>query len=162
MDLLGVRAELPDNTPILVLRERDGQQRVIPILIGSAEASAIGLVLEGIASPRPLTHDLFVAVLADLGATIGKVVITEMRDHTYFAELHLSTPTGERTVSARPSDAVALAIRVSAPIFATSTLLDEVGHVAVEASTTEEIGDESILDEFRDFIDNISPEDFGG
>jgi uncharacterized protein len=93
-----------------------------------------------------------------LDATVTKVVVTEIRDRTYYAELHLQTPAGEKTVSARPSDAVALAVRCGAEIFASTELIDEVGQEPVVESEDDAA---EIIDEFKDFIENVSPEDFG-
>ena len=157
MELVGVRVEIPANTPMVLLQEQSGSQRLLPIYIGSPEASAIHYALEGIDPPRPLTHDLFVSVIGLLDATLTSVVVTEVRDHTYYAELHLATTDGEQTISARPSDAIALAVRCEAPIFASDDLLDEVGQVP---ETEPEEQAEEIIDEFKDFIDNVSPEDF--
>lgn len=156
-----MRVELPANTPVVMLRETDeGRGRVLPILIGGPEAAAIHAALEGIVPPRPLTHDLAVVLLATLGARLDKVVITEVRDHTFYAELHLRTDSGEAVVSSRPSDAIAIAVRTGSPIFAAESLLDE---AAVEMSETEDGDDEeAILDEFRDFLDDVRPEDFEG
>jgi bifunctional DNase/RNase len=159
LELIGVRVEVPANTPMLLLRESEGRQRLLPIYIGSPEASAIHYALEGVVPPRPLTHDLFLETLGELGATVSKVVVTEMRDRTYFAELHLDTAGGDKVISARPSDAVALAVRCGAGLFASEELIDEVGQepvVEVEDDTDE------IIDEFKDFIENVSPEDFEG
>lgn len=158
MELLGVRVELPANTPVVMLREDGERGRVLPILIGGPEASAIHSALEGIVPPRPLTHDLSVTVFEALGATLERVLITEVREHTFYAELHFRTPTGQTVVSSRPSDAIALAVRTEAPIFAEESLLDE---AAVEAPEVGEDDDEeAILDEFRDFLDDITPDDF--
>ena len=159
MELLGVRVELPANTPVVMLREHDGDRgRVLPILIGGPEAAAIHAALEGLVPPRPLTHDLMVVVLETLGATLDKVVITEVRDHTFYAELHLTTATGSSVISCRPSDGIAVAVRTDAPIFAAEALLDE---AAVEVPDVEDEADEeAILDEFRDFLDDVRPEDF--
>lgn len=159
MELLGVRVELPANTPVVMLREdRPESARVLPILIGGPEASAIHSAMEGIVPPRPLTHDLLATALQTLGATLQQVVITEVREHTFFAELHLHTAAGEAVVSCRPSDAIALAVRTRSPIFADEALLDE---AAVEPTIVEDGDDEeAILDEFRDFLDDISPDDF--
>jgi bifunctional DNase/RNase len=157
LELIGVRVEIPANTPMLLLREAEGRHRLLPIYIGSPEASAIHYALEGVVPPRPLTHDLFLNTLAELGATITQVVVTEIRDRTYYAELHLTTSTGGKVISARPSDAIALAVRCGAPMFASDALIDEVGQEpAIEA---EDDADE-IIDEFKDFIENVSPEDF--
>lgn len=160
MELLGVRVELPANTPVVMLRE-DGadRPRVLPILIGGPEASAIHSAMEGIVPPRPLTHDLALTVIQTLGATLEKVVITEVREHTFYAQLHLRTAAGETVVSSRPSDAIALAVRATAPIFADEALLDEAA-VEVPEVDEDEGDEEAILDEFRDFLDDVNPEDF--
>jgi len=157
MELVGVRVEIPANTPMLLLQEQSGDHRLLPIYIGSPEASSIHYALEGIEPPRPLTHDLFITVLDQLGATLDKVVVTEVRDHTYYAELHLTVGDGEQIVSSRPSDAIALAVRCEAPMFASDELLDEVGQVP-EPEPEEEAAE--IIDEFKDFIENVSPDDF--
>jgi bifunctional DNase/RNase len=157
LELIGVRVEIPANTPMLLLREAEGRHRLLPIYIGSPEASAIHYALEGVVPPRPLTHDLFLNTLAALGATITQVVVTEIRDRTYYAELHLATATGDQVISARPSDAIALAVRCAAPIFASQSLIDEVGQ---EPTLEPEDDADEIIDEFKDFIENVSPEDF--
>ncbi len=157
MELVGVRVEIPANTPMVLLQEQDGEHRLLPIYIGSPEASAIHYALEGVDPPRPLTHDLFMSVIDLLGAVLDRVVITEVRDHTYYAELHLSTGTGAKVISSRPSDAIALAVRCEAPILASDQLLDEVGQIP-EPEPEEQA--EEIIDEFKDFIDNVSPDDF--
>ena len=108
-----------------------------------------------------MTHDLFVDVLNAVGVTLQRVLVTELREHTFYAELFLQTPSGPRTISSRPSDAMALAVRAGAGIFATEELLDAVGQdpaTAVDLDAGQE--EESILDEFRDFIDSINPDDF--
>lgn len=153
-----MRVEIPANTPMVLLQESAGAQRLLPILIGGAEASAIHYALEGVEPPRPLTHDLFVTVLGTLGATLERVLVTEVRDHTYYAELHLTTAEGPKVVSSRPSDAIALAVRCGAPLFAADELLDEVGQVP-EPEPEDEA--EEIIDEFKDFIEHVNPEDFG-
>jgi uncharacterized protein len=155
--LIGVRVEVPANTPMLLLREVEGRHRLLPIYIGTPEASAIHYALEGVEPPRPLTHDLVLILLGELGTSLTKVVITELRDRTYFADLHLTTPTGDKVISARPSDAIALAVRCSAPMFASESLIDEVGQEPV-AEAEEDAAE--IIDEFKDFIENVSPEDF--
>ena len=91
MDLIGVRVEIPANTPMVLLREREGRHRLLPIYIGSPEASSIHYALEGVTPPRPLTHDLFLQTLEVLGARVERVVVTDMIEHTYYAELHLQT-----------------------------------------------------------------------
>ncbi len=157
LELIGVRVEVPANTPMLLLREAEGRHRLLPIYIGNPEASAIHYALEGVVPPRPLTHDLMLILLGELGANLTQVVVTEMRDRTYYAELHLTTETGDKVVSARPSDAIALAIRCGAPMFASDALIDEVGQ---EPVIEPEDDAAEIIDEFKDFIENVSPEDF--
>jgi bifunctional DNase/RNase len=159
LELVGVRVEVPANTPMLLLREATGRHRLMPIYIGTPEATAIHYALEGIESPRPLTHDLFVQALAELGVTLERVVVTEMREHTYFAELHLRRPDNELTViSSRTSDAIALAVRCGAAMLANESLLDLVGQ---EPTPEPEEAASEIIDEFREFIDQVNPEDFG-
>ena len=159
LELVGVRIEVPANTPMMLLQESDGERRLLPIYIGHPEASAIHVAIEGIEPPRPLTHDLFINSLIELGAAIEQIVITEVREHTFYAELHLAIDDGSHVVSARPSDAVALAVRFGAPILASEQLLDEAGQPAELASDDDE--EDEIIDEFKDFIENVSPEDFG-
>jgi uncharacterized protein len=162
LELVAVRVELPSNTPVVVLRELEGRHRQLSIFIGGPEATAIAFALEEVETPRPLTHDLFCDVLDELGVQLDRIVLTELRDTTYFAELHLRTAGGEQRVSARPSDAVALAVRVGCPIFASETVLDEAGFV--EEVTEDDAPQESpdaVVEEFRQFIDQVSPDDFG-
>ncbi len=156
-----MRLELPANAPIVLLREQDGQRRQVPIYIGGPEAAAIHYALEGIEPPRPLTHDLLKNVLEELQVVLDRIVVTEVRDRTYYAELHLVVAGTARTVSSRPSDAIALAVRTGSPIFAEETLLDEVGQVIdEEAEAAGGADSEDLLEEFRDFIENVTPEDF--
>lgn len=161
MELLGVRLELPVNTPVVVLQEVDGQRRLLPILIGNQEASAIAYALEGVTTPRPLTHDLMKNVLDEVGITVLRVVLTEMRDHIYYADLQLEQGGEVHHVSSRPSDAIALAVRVGATVYAAEDLLDEVGQVPVAEPEGEAEQQAEIIEEFRDFIEHVSPEDFG-
>ncbi len=161
LELVAVRVELPSNTPVVVLRELEGRHRQLSIFIGGPEATAIAFALEGVETPRPLTHDLFCDVLDELGTQLDRVVITELRDTTYFAELQLTGPSGTHQISARPSDAVALAVRVGCPIFSADEVLDEAGFVAEDdLQDDSEESPEAVVEEFRQFIDNVSPEDF--
>lgn len=158
MELLGVRLELPANAPVVLLREQTGE-RVLPIYIGPEEAAAIARALEGVTPPRPMTHDLLRDAIVALGASVTRVSVTELRDRTFFAELELRVDGRTVRVSARPSDAIALAVRVDAPIFAAEDVLDEA------AAPQEDDGEdreeqEEIVEEFREFIDQVNPEDF--
>jgi uncharacterized protein len=164
VELLGVRLELPANTPIVLLRELEGRRRVLPIYIGGAEATAIAHALEGVPPPRPLTHDLLRNVLEELGARLDQVVVSDMRDHTYYAELHLTVGGQPHVVSSRPSDSIALALRTGSPLFVAEHVLDEAGQEQVDDEDDDDEDTEGvadvILDEFRDFIENVNPEDF--
>lgn len=159
MELLGVRLELPANAPVVLLREQAGERRVLPIYIGPEEARAIALALEGVATPRPMTHDLLRDLLGAVDVRVVSITVTELRESTFFAEIELQA--GERTVrvSSRPSDAVALAVRVDAPIFASEEVLADAAMPAAEESEDEE-EQEEIVEEFRQFIDEVNPEDF--
>jgi bifunctional DNase/RNase len=160
MELVGVRVEVPANTPVVILREQTGAQRLLPIVIGTPEASSIHAALEGIESPRPLTHDLMVQVLEQLETRLERIVVTEIRDHVFYAELHLHTMGRQLVVSCRPSDAIAIAVRTGSPIFATEGLLLQAGQHPVEIA--DEADEEAIIDEFRDFLDDLDPDDFKG
>jgi bifunctional DNase/RNase len=166
MKLVGVRVEMPSNTPIVLLQENDGDARMLPIFIGQAEATAIALALEDVDTPRPMTHDLVRDLLMVLGATLDKVVVTDLRDKTFYAELHLTVGDKTEVVSCRPSDALAIAVRTDAEIYAETHVVDSAGFIPEpdEVDDEEEDGEgvEEVLDEFREFIDNINPEDFGG
>ena len=155
MELLGVRVELPTNTPIVLLREREGDARVLPIFIGGPEATAIAIALEGMSTPRPMTHDLMCGILDELGVTLERIVVTELREGTFFAELHLRRGDATHQVSSRPSDAIALAVRARASIYAEESVL-------ADAAQTEDApaAPDEVVKQFLEFIDNVNPEDF--
>jgi uncharacterized protein len=161
MDLIGVRVELPSNSPIALLREREGARRLLPIFIGGPEATAIAFALEEVVTPRPMTHDLFKDVLDDLGVSIERIEITDLREGTFYAELEMHAADGVHRVSARPSDAIALAVRSGSPIYASAAILDEAGYEAEEQGDDEE-EQEEVVEQFREFIDSVNPEDFAG
>jgi len=148
---------MPTNTSVVLLRERGGQRRLLPILIGNSEAQAIAYALDNVETPRPMTHDLLKNLLDALSVTIEQVVVTELRERTFYAVLTLRSPAGTHEVSSRPSDAIALAVRCQAPLFASEELLDEVGQ---EPTPEPEEEAEEIIDEFRDFIERVNPDDF--
>ena len=159
MELEGIRVEMPANAPLILLREHIEGGRVLPIYIGGPEAQSIAYALENRVPPRPLTHDLLRDVVASLGATVERIVITELREKTFYAELHLLAAGAAVVVSSRPSDAVAIAVRSGAPIFCAESVLDEAGQAPAPAATEES---EELVDEFREFLDHINPEDFAG
>lgn len=159
VELVGVHIEVPANTPMMLLQEVDGDRRLLPIYIGHAEAAAIHHALEGIDPPRPLTHDLLLTVLEGMGGTLREIAVTEVRDHTFIAELHIDAADGsDLVISSRPSDAVALAVRREVPIMASNELLDEAGQVPEPEDEAE--GAAEIIDEFKDFIESVNPDDF--
>jgi bifunctional DNase/RNase len=158
MELIGVRVELPSNAPIVLLRERDGADRLLPIFIGAPEATAIALALDGVDTPRPMTHDLMRDVLEELAVDVERVVVTELRDKTFFAELHLIHGDERLVVSSRPSDAIALAVRTGTPIYASDDVVDEAGYVQGDEDDGEQ--SEEVVEQFREFIDSVNPEDF--
>jgi bifunctional DNase/RNase len=155
MNLVGVRIELPTNTPILLLKETSGT-RYLPIWIGANEATAIALALEGVQPQRPLTHDLLKMVAETLGAKVDRVVVTNLEDGTFFADLVMTRNGEEVIVSSRPSDAIALAARTDAPLFAAPEVIDEAG-VEIQLD-----GQEEEIERFREFLDDVVPEDFEG
>jgi bifunctional DNase/RNase len=152
MELTGVRVELPTNQPIVLLRERGGE-RYLPIWIGAAEAAAIALSLQGVVTPRPMTHDLLKNILEDLTVEVQRIVVTELRDSTFYATIALQRGTDGFEVSSRPSDAIALAVRMAGPIFAEEGVLEEAS-ILIPGDEDEEV------EKFREFLDNVSPEDF--
>ena len=149
MRVVGVRVELPANQPILLLRETNGD-RYLPIWIGSVEATAIALEQQGVKPARPLTHDLLKDVVGALGRRLEQVRITDLQEGTFFAELIFD---GGVKVSARPSDSVALAVRLGTPIRCTEQVLREAGVATPEEEQAE-------LERFRQFLDGVAPEDF--
>lgn len=150
VDVLGVRVEMPSNQPIVLLRESEGD-RYLPIWIGAAEATAIAYVQQGVVPPRPLTHDLLKDVVGAVGRTVTEVRVTRLEDGVFYAEVDL----GEGAiVSARPSDAIALALRTGSPIFVADAVLDEAGVIIPDEEEDE-------VERFREFLDQVTPEDFG-
>jgi bifunctional DNase/RNase len=154
MELVGVRIELPTNVPILLLREGAGS-RYLPIWIGPNEATAIALALQGVEPQRPMTHDLLKLVIEALDAAVARVDVTELAEGTFYANLVLERDGSEVVISSRPSDAIAIAARTNSPIFADRHLLETAG---VEI---EEEGQEEEIERFREFLEDVSPEDFG-
>ncbi len=148
MEVLGVRVEQPGNAPLLLLRERGGT-RCVPIWIGAAEASAIVNALEGVEPARPLTHDLLCTVIAELGHEVFEVRVTDLIDGTFIAEIQVDG----HAISARPSDAVAVAVRLDVPVLCAPEIIDAVG-VELPEKTEDEV------EKFREFLDSVNPDDF--
>jgi bifunctional DNase/RNase len=152
LSLVGVRVELPSNQPIVLLKEMEGE-RYLPIWIGAVEATAIAFALQGIETPRPMTHDLLRDILRETGVEVERIVISELVDQTYFATIRMVSKGSSVEVSSRPSDAIALAVRLGSPIYGAEEVLDQAG---IELKDDEE--DE--VEKFREFLDQISPDDF--
>jgi bifunctional DNase/RNase len=163
MHLADVRVSLPTNNPVVLLEEVGGG-RTLFIFIGNPEADAIVKAMRGAVPPRPMTHDLFRDVLTEFGAVIERVVVTELRmdpegNGTFYAELHLKLGDRRHVVSARPSDAIALATRLGAPIFVDEAVLDAEG-VVLQNDESDQVEDEALVEQFHDFIEGLRPEDF--
>jgi len=164
VDVVGVRLELPSNQPVLILRDQQAS-RYLPLWIGTAEATAISLALEGVDAPRPLTHDLLANVITSLGGQVSSVTVSELIEGTFFATINFLN---HDSISARPSDAVALAIRNKVPVFVAQEVMDFAGmDLGIDADfETNESGfadsdmSQEELDKFRAFLDDIQPDDF--
>jgi len=156
LQLVGVRVELPTNQPIVLLKEREGE-RYLPIWIGPVEATAIALGMQGIETQRPMTHDLMRDLLQGLAVAVDRIVITELRDGTFYAEIQMHTNGSSVAVSSRPSDALALAVRMGLDIFANEDVLEE---ASIAVKDDEEPDAEQEVEKFRAFLEEVSPEDF--
>ena len=152
MSLVGVRVELPSNQPIVLLKESQGE-RYLPIWIGAVEATAIAFALQGIETPRPMTHDLMRDLLGEIGVTVERIVISDLVDQTFYATIRIVTGGDTKEVSSRPSDAIALAVRLGTPIYAGEDVLEQAGIELRDDEETE-------VQKFREFLDQVSPEDF--
>jgi bifunctional DNase/RNase len=159
--LRAVRVDLQSNTPVLLLQETEGEGRTLPIFIGSPEATAIAYALQGVTMPRPLTHDLMKDLLAALDIDVERVIITELRASTYYAELHLLRGNERTVVSSRPSDAVAIAVRTETPLFVSDELMESEGIIlALDTEDEEDDTPDELVGQFRQFLDSVRPEDF--
>jgi len=143
---------------ILVLREHDAPNRLLPIIVGGAEAASIAFTASGQTAPRPMTHDLMATLVESFDGRVDAVEVTELRDGSFLASLAVSGPTGEHRVDTRPSDAIALAVRLHAPLFVSEHVLDEAGTIPNVELDEEAIDAE--VDQFRDFLSELDPTDF--
>jgi bifunctional DNase/RNase len=157
MEVIGVRVEMPSNQPIILLKEIDGS-RFLPIWVGAVEATAIAFAQQGVEPPRPLTHDLMNNLFELLDATLTAVHLTEIKEGVFYATMLIrDSNAGQLTISARPSDAIALAVRSHSNILATEELLNEIGIEIPQGD-----GENQEVEKFREFLDQINPEDFVG
>ncbi len=155
MVIYGVSFDMVGKQPIVLLKTAEGN-RFLPIWIGHNEAAAILMKLQGASTPRPLTHDLVTEILGQLDAQVVRIIVTELRENTFFAEITVQQDGSEIQIDSRPSDAIALALRADAPIYAADEVIEE---SAIEFEG-EEVDEEAIVSEFRSFLDHVTPEEF--
>jgi bifunctional DNase/RNase len=153
VEIKGLMLDPSSNIPIVILRDL-GSQLFLPIWIGVFEANAIALRLEGVEPPRPLTHDLLRSVIEQLGGRIGKIVISDLRESTFFAMIHVQSTDHHVTIDARPSDAIALALRTGSPIFVLRSVLEKAQAVDLAAEASDE-------DKLKKWLEEISPDELG-
>ena len=161
VEVVGVRIEMPSNQPIVLLKELNGS-RFLPIWVGANEATAIAFAQQGLTPNRPLSHDLMQSMIVALGAKLVLVEVTHLDSGVFYAQLFLERD-GQLLppVSARPSDAIALALRANATIKVATSLLDEAG-INIPESSTPGAGSDQEVERFREFLDQINPDDFAG
>jgi bifunctional DNase/RNase len=155
MVIYGVSFDLVGKQPIVLLKTAEGN-KFLPIWIGHPEAAAILMKLQGASAPRPMTHDLVTDILSQLQAQVIRIAVTELRENTFYAQITVQVDGSEIEVDSRPSDAIALAIRVDAPIFVADDVIEE---SAIEFEG-EEVDEEEMVGEFRRFLDNVTPDEF--
>lgn len=153
MTVRGIALDPLTNMPIIILKDVD-EKRALPIWVGIFEANAIALELEKIATPRPMTHDLIKNILDGLGASVQQVVVNDLKDNTFFAVIEISVNGNVVNIDSRPSDAIALALRVNAPIFVTEKVVTKAKSIEVSEEKEE-------ADRWREWLENLKPEDFG-
>ncbi len=157
MTIYGVSFDMVGKQPIVLLRTLDGN-KFLPIWIGHPEAAAILMKLQGTPTARPMTHDLVTSMLGELNASVSKVAVTELRENTFHAVITLAVNGSEIEIDSRPSDALALAVRTEAPIFVADQVIDD---SAIEFGQEPDDARE-VIDEFKEFLENVSPDDFAG
>ena len=153
MTIKGLMVDPITNMPIIILRDADGQ-RVLPIWVGIFEANAIALQMENISTPRPMTHDLLRNVIEDLSGRITKIVVSDLRDNTFYALIYVETGSDTVAIDARPTDAIALALRAQAPIFVEESVIDNAK--GVDFST-----DKADSERLQKWLESLDPEELG-
>ena len=162
VDLIGIQMDPLNGASVLVLREHDEPNRLLPIIVGGAEAASIALAAQGLVPPRPMTHDLMATLVERFDGHLDAVEVVDFQDGAFIASLAVSGPTGDLRLDTRPSDGIALAIRLHAPLFVSEHVLDEAGTYP-EPEGEPVLDDAEIdaeVDQFRDFLDQLEPEDF--
>ena len=158
VNLIGIEMDPATGAAVLVLREHESPNRLLPIIVGGAEATSIAIAASGHHVPRPMTHDVMATLVDSLDAHVDSAEVTELRDGAFFASVALSGPMGERRLDTRPSDAIALAIRLNAPLYVSEDVLDSAGTHPIVELDDEEI--DAQVDEFREFLTELDPADF--
>ena len=153
MNIKGLMVDPITNMPIIILRDSDGQ-KVLPIWVGVFEANAIALQIENIQTPRPMTHDLLRNIIEDLQATVDKIVVCDLKENTFYAMIHLLTPAGPVAIDARPSDAIALALRTRAPILVDEKVIDN-------ARTVDLSNEKQDSERLQQWLERLDPDDMG-
>ena len=153
MSIKGLMVDPITNTPIVILRDKDGQ-KVLPIWVGIFEANAIALQIENISTPRPMTHDLLRNVIHDLNASVQKIVVCDLQENTFYALIYLGLNGDTVAIDARPSDAIALALRTRAPIFVEDTVIDH-------AKTVDFSTEKADADRLHKWLESLDPDDLG-
>jgi bifunctional DNase/RNase len=153
MTIKGLMVDPITNMPIIILRDKDGQ-KVLPIWVGVFEANAIALQIENISTPRPMTHDLLRNVIHDLNGEVQRVVVCDLKDNTFYALIYVVRPGGTVAIDARPSDAIALALRVRAPIFVEDSVIEH-------AKTTDFTSEKSDSERLQKWLESLDPDDLG-
>jgi bifunctional DNase/RNase len=160
VELVGIQVDPISGAAALVLREHDAPNRLLPIVIGQADASSIAIAASGTRLPRPMTHDLMASMVDALDGHLDAVEVTELSDGTFLANLTLSGPGGQRRIDTRPSDAIALAVRLQAPLFVSEAVLDEAGALPMADEPFDELAIDAEVDQFRAFLAELDPTDF--
>ena len=153
MNIKGLMIDPITNMPIIILRDQEGQ-RILPIWVGVFEANAIALQIENVQTPRPMTHDLLKNIIDDLSASVERIVVTELKENTFYALIHLRTPAGPVAIDARPSDAIALALRTRAPILVDEKVIDH-------AKTVDLSNEKQDSDRLQQWLEQLDPDDMG-
>lgn len=164
VELIGIQVDPLSGAAALVLREHDAPNRLLPIIVGQADASSVAIAASGARLPRPMTHDLMATLVESLDGHLDAVEVTELAEGTFLANLTISGPAGEHRIDTRPSDAIALAVRLRAPLFVSEAVLDEAGAIPIAEPEPDPVAIETAIDaevdQFRAFLAELDPTDF--